>query len=137
MNFLMLCCSLIRYSYESGMYAILYMQKWVGSQLSRSINPIRHLHSSSYSYVTNMNHPYLFLTITILHVCNDTREIRPQTIQACSSIDMWACKWSPIKYVVQHILLPLITPTYSHSIIKSRPQYNGPSLLCIIQWFTS
>ena len=69
----MLCHSLLCYRYDSGMYAILYMQKW----LSRSIDPVSHLLSNSYSYVTNMNHPYFFLTITILDVFNDTGEIGP------------------------------------------------------------
>ena len=55
------------------MYAILYMQKW----LSKSIDPISHPLSNSYSYVTNMNHPYFFLTITIVDVFNDTGEIGP------------------------------------------------------------
>ena len=111
----MLCHSLLYYRYDSGMYAILYMQKWVGNRLNKFIDLVRHPHSSSYSYVTNMNRSYFFLTITILSVC----------------------KWSPIKSVLQHISFPLITLTYSHNVIKSQPQHNGPSLLCIIQWFTS
>lgn len=78
------------------------MEKWVDSCLSRSIDLVRHPHRSSYSYVTNMNHPYYFLTITILCVSNDTREIGLGTIQDCILIDSdqvcsLAYSLSPIK----------------------------------------